>query len=578
MNIGLARTVIIAGDAEFAEQVCSRLRKPGEYLPVIEAPLVRLVEYGVFDQDCVRVANAVRNLDARTFLCLKVPSEVLAKLRECMPDVTLVALETYDEARIAEHACLNRFATKYQDLLLKDAARCTKDVFVVEGQFGFTTVIAANLAAAHRGRVAFVSAVTEDDIELVKEEWRLWSNGSFEERLQAKKSLLGFLQSRLPAGLIMSRAIISISFVTDGLPYGALPFACPTTHFFSFPLLGLSVLAGMLKSRSVFRSLIAVLIDPSLVGQSEFETLRETLGRAGYVLRQAFGQNATAKYASYLTAYLPSDLIFYSTHCGEVKGQRVVERFPDRDGNLHTVCYERVLSGFRSPTDDLFEITTMKSWLSLDGVEWGDEARKEEIEAGELIKDYIDYSRNMKRPATKPDFISITDSGRVRDSDSLAMCGGLSYLPLPRMVGGCHYPLVFNNACSSWRALASRFGCGGASVCGGTATDILGTSFGVTTANKFVSEITSGRAAGVALYRSQKNLIAESGYTPYLMNGYLYTRLDKPPVKQRRRRAMLRILDAIEAANREPASEGKPGVLKFLKDELSAFANMQVQS
>ena len=581
MNVTLSKIAIIAGDAELAEQVCSRLRTRGEYLPLIEAPMLRLVEYGVFDQDCSRVRNVIRNLGVRTILCLKVPAEVLTKLCDGIPNFNWVTLDAFDEACLAKHVRMNRLATKYQNLILKDAAHCTKDVFVIEGEMSLATVIGANLASAHGGRIAFVSAPTEDDLDLLKEEWRLWSNGSFEERLEAKNALVGFLHSRLPAGLISSRAIKSVSFITEGLPYGLLPFTCPTTHFFSFPLLGLGVLAGMLKSQSLYRSLIAVLIDPALVGQSEFESLGRILGEAGYVLRHAFGRNATAKFASYLTAYLPSDLIFFSTHCGEVKGQRVVERFPDRQGNLHTICYERVLSGFHSPTeetDDHFEIMVMKRWISIDGVDWSDDARKEEIGAGDLLKDYIDYERNMDRSTKKPDLISVTDSGRVSDSDSLGMHGDLSYLPMPHTVGGYHHPIVFNNACSSWRALASRFSFGGASVYVGTTTDILGTSVGVATANKFVRDITLGHAAGAALHRAQKSLTAELGYTPYLMSGYLYTRLDKPPVRQRESRAALRILDAIKAAQREPPSPARSGILRFLKDELREFANMEVES
>ena len=131
----------------------------------------------------------------------------------------------------------------------------------------------------------------------------------------------------------------------------------------------------------------------------------------------------------------------------------------------------------------------MKRWISIDDVDWSDDPRKEEIGAGDLLKDYIDYERNMDRSTKKPDLISVADSGRVSDSDSLGMHGDLSYLPMPHTVGGCHHPIVLNNACSSWRALASRFSYGGASVYVGTTTDILGTSVGVATANKFVRDI-----------------------------------------------------------------------------------------
>ena len=111
----------------------------------------------------------------------------------------------------------------------------------------------------------------------------------------------------------------------------------------------------------------------------------------------------------------------------------------------------------------------------------------------------------------------------------------------------------------------------------GTSTDILNT-VGVFTANKFVNEVTSGRSLGLALYRAQKKLVGEFNYTPYLMSGYLYTQLNNPPLKERHRRVALRILDAIEAVNREQASEGGPAVLKFLKDELSGLSNMKVNT
>jgi len=579
MTIKLAKIAIIAGDAELAEHVCSRLRTPGVYLPLVEAPMMRLVEYGVFEQDCVRVANTIRNLDVRTILCLKVPQEVMENLHRRMPNLELITIGAYDETQLQKLIRLQPVAIKSKNLILESPMRCIEDVFVVEGnEFDLAGVIAANLAVAHGGRTVFIDTASDDDDDFVQEHARSWSNDSFEEKQRAKGALIDFLQSRLPAGLLASRTIKSVSFITRGLPYGILPFHCPTTHFFSFPLLGLNVLAGMLKSQELFRCPITVLIDPSLVGQSEFATLHETFGKAGYFLRSALGQNATAKDASFLTSYLPSDFVFYSTHCGEVKGQRVVEQFPDRKGNLHTLCYDRVLSGFHSPTEsttDLFEITTMRSWISIDGVAWSDDGKKKEIGAGELIKDYLDYCRNIRRGRIKPDLISVTDSGTVRDSDSLAMCS-LSYQPLPHVVGSGHFPVVFNNACSSWRALAIRFSCAGASVYVGTSTDILN-SVGILVASRFAKESTSGRTIGSALHRSQKKLTAEFGFTPYLMNGYLYTKLGNPSLEQRDLRVQNRLADTIRALSRLPDSHGTSAAKKYLKDELRRFLNVRIR-
>src|SRR6267378_1627585 len=167
--------------------------------------MVRLVEYGIFDQDCVRVTNAIRNLDAKLFLCLKVPSEVMTKLRNSVSSSSLVVLEEYDEARLAELVQLRRTHTKYKDLILTDGIPCVEDVFVVEGEFDLAAVIAANLAVAHGGRIAFINSASDDDVDFVREKSRSWSNGSFEERQNAKDAVVGFLRSKLPAGLVASR-------------------------------------------------------------------------------------------------------------------------------------------------------------------------------------------------------------------------------------------------------------------------------------------------------------------------------------------------------------------------------------
>ena len=121
MNIRLARTAIIAGDAELTEQVCSRLRTPGVYLPVVEAPTVRLVECGVYEQDCVRLANAMRNLHAGTFLCLKVPPEIVENLRKRTPGLKFILMEEYDAVRLAAVAQVRHTTIRYQDLILRDA-------------------------------------------------------------------------------------------------------------------------------------------------------------------------------------------------------------------------------------------------------------------------------------------------------------------------------------------------------------------------------------------------------------------------------------------------------------------------
>src|SRR5205823_4041311 len=103
------------------------------------------------------------------------------------------------------------------------------------------------------------------------------------------------------------------------------------------------------------------------------EKLRTSFGRAGYHLRLALGEAATVQCATYLVEYLPSDFIFFSTHCGEVTGRRIVERFLDKHGHHHVFCYDQALSICRAPGSELFEVLDFICPISMDDVSWADD-------------------------------------------------------------------------------------------------------------------------------------------------------------------------------------------------------------
>lgn len=573
--VNLAKVVIVAGDAELTEQVCSRLRKPGFYLPVIEAPMMRLVKYGMFDADCIRVSNAVRALKPKTVLFLRLDPQVAAKLKGCFPEIQPVIVEAFDESLLLKHVKFTPKTIGYLSLLIDDSTSRSSDLFVVEGEFAVSHVIAANLAVAHEGRVISVAEVLDGEVNFLKEKSRTWSNGSQDEKRQTREAIMRFARARLPAWLLDSSDARSISFITRGVPYGVLPFRCPSTHYFSFPLLGLSVLSGMLKSQAHVRCPIVVLIDPNTVGQSEFETLRKTFGAAGYHLRLAYGGGATIQNTTYLSQFLPSDFIFFSTHCGEPDGHQIVERFPDRYGKSHEICYDRALSICPSPGSDLFEVVVLYIPISMDGVNWTDDTAKERIKAGELMEDFVQHTGANNEISDGREIITIVESKRMKGFEALKMSDG-NYFPMPRMVGGCHYPVVFNNACSSWRGQSMEFGCNGASIYIGTATDVLN-PVAVIVASSFAKAITSGKSIGTALFRSQKKFTEQFGYTPYLMHGYLYTSLPNPMTRLSHQRVVERLLSAIEAVKRLPDSNKHIAAQNHLEQELSGLRNITKQ-
>ena len=583
-NMKFSTVAIIAGDSGLAEQVCSHLRKPGIYIPLIEAPITGPVPPQLFENACIRVSNAIRALNPPKVLLLKVMPAVAEKLRILLAGIECESMDEFDRNKLPKYASLNRSPIGYQNLLLSGSDGYAAEIFSVEGDFDMSHVIAANLAVAHDGRVLRLAAVPESELDWLTDEFRVWSNGdSHDERNAAMVSSLHYLAARLPKPLLDTKSDRPISFITSGAPYGLLPFSRPTTHFFPFPFLGLNVCAGMLKCLSRARCPVVVIFDPNTVGKSEFQFLRETFAAAGYQLRVAFDSTATVTNARYLTQYLPSDFIFFSTHCGELSGERITERFPASDGIVHEICYDGILSISPTPEfvmrpspDGLIEVMYLYVPISMDGIKWNDQAGKEKINAGQLLKDFIDHAQANKETSNGRQFLNKVESKQIKGFEGLQMADG-NYLPVHEDIGACHYPVVFNNACCSWRTLAKNFGCSGAASYIGTATDVLN-AVATNVASSFVKAVTTGKCVGLSLFRAQKEFTNQFGYTPYLMHGYYYTKLNNPNPLMSRERVGERLVSAIEAAARLPESQRKGFMITFLKQELDGFTGSLSQS
>ena len=118
--------------------------------------------------------------------------------------------------------------------------------------------------------------------------------------------------------------------------------------------------------------------------------------------------------------------------------------------------------------------------------------------------------------------LETSDVGVVKGCDGLQMCDSV-FLPALYELGGHKYPIVFNNACSSWRELGVRFVYAGASIYIGTSVDVPN-SLATDVATRFASDLVKGKTVGHSLYKAQIGFITDMGYTPYLMHGYLFTK------------------------------------------------------
>jgi hypothetical protein len=573
--IKLSRTLIIADDAELAERVCSRLRAPRTYVVTIEAPKERLVQYGVYERDCIRVGNAVEAVDPDCVLFLGCSESARRSIRPHFDQSRrTVVLNAFDEGTLKGLPGLRSNAVSPA---IWDGATSTARLVIVEETNTVARIIAENLAVSESAQLYGLPTPASELTDRCADSLRDWAELGGAEREEAKSKLLGTIRSR--TGALADASPKSISFFTHGIPYGIYPFRCPTTHFFSKHLVGISVVSGILKSSMrKLRCPVAVLIDPGLTEKSEFDSLRQVFGKSGYLIRRALGENASVTKSRYLTEYMPCDYIFYSTHCGERKGRRITELFTTANGREHEITYDVLRDAAASPTPGIVEVHNFYRFVSLDGVDWTDSEGKTRIGAGRILEEFIKYSGEIAGDPRKMRIKASTESPLIRASDSLAMCDG-TWRPMPQIVGGYHFPIVFNNACSSWREFALEFGCSGAAAYIGTSLPILD-SLAQDVACRFAWSVVSGRAIGPSLYYAQRNFIAENGYAPYLMHGYMFTKLQPPPIRlfievmTARRLKMVYDSCAKAAAADSQTEKSKRGwnsVFHFLSDEIESL-------
>src|ERR1700731_2641311 len=239
-QLTLSKIAIIAGEPMIAERVCAHFRWPGTYVALQAAPGVRMVAEGVFTADCLRLTNVIRAHEPEMVFLLGCSLDVSNELRVSLPPVPIVEMNEVDGA-VMEGAP----GFRARPLTAVDQAKIGMSeghVVAVEGGDAMAFVIAQNLAVAEGGSVFVMPSVSEDEAEQALEWWRCWCVEGGIERGDARQALLTFLRKQV--GPLVNGKVGSISFITRGVPYGVYPFACPTTHHFSYPLLGESVLGG----------------------------------------------------------------------------------------------------------------------------------------------------------------------------------------------------------------------------------------------------------------------------------------------------------------------------------------------
>lgn len=530
----------------------------------------RMEELGVLSNDCGFVVNAVAQCEAKIVLLAGCSSKVESILISMI--VGRVACELIVFNNISQLFSLPGYNPR-PTTLRHHTSNERKHIVAVECGHPVALVIAKNLCVATNSNIVVLPHVSRETQKRINGDWRDWSVCSGMEMDDAKNSLLQFLKTQTKD--IEASQAKTITFITFGIPYGILDFGVPVSHIPVFPLLGVSILNGIIKSQfTEMRCPLVVLLDPHATDHSESDYVANAFGKQGYMIRGSVGAQATVKNARYLTEFMPSDAIFYSTHCGEVKGQCVTETLRLDDGTTHTLVYERVITLAYGPDPELVEVVDFKRIISLNGISWTDEERKEAIAAGDILKYFIKFWRKAKLEPNISRSISVSTCDEVPFSDSLKMVDGI-YKPVPNLIGGLLHPVVMNSSCSSSRELSQWFIGKGASCYVGTTRDIPD-SMASAVSKMFADTVARGAFVGAALQEAQKTFTSDLGYAPFLVYGYLFTRLAVPPFGRKTERIKKMITFMIDG---QIESEGQSenhvtqirNVRTFLNQELAGL-------
>ncbi len=572
-EIRFTRVAVIGEDSDLTEKVCRHFQRPSYYLPLFEAPAPRMAKWGMYRNDYVRICNAVRFSEPDYILLVGCDKARLSMIQSHLGDVSkkrVIEVSQYSDQQLSMlpgYRATIEFP-KTEDIRENDVS--DRDVIVVEESSPMTILLARNLAVAENAVLLTIPSVEDADIELITDLHRDWfSNTDSLQRQNASEAIKRFLQARI--SFLCNARPKTLTFITRGIPYGLLPFRCPTTHLFSFPLLGVSIISGMLKSiRQYLQCPLVYLCDPATVGNSEFESLQKTFGESGYILRTTYGSAATVHSTRYISQHVPLDFIFYATHCGEVRGRRVWTTFISQSGSKHEVVYDRVHGFGPSPNNDLIEVMEMMHWVSIDGVLWSDHEGKRRINAGRIIEEYIEAKRKNETSDGKVNVVRTEDAGVVRESNALAMHDSI-FFPALNNVGGYKSPFVFNNSCSSWHQFSMAFSYAGGCAYVGTGCDVAN-SMARQVAEQFGKHIVKGRSSGYALWKAQERFISDLGYTPYLMHGYIFIRFTaRGTVESNWRKVRDAIIDQIRRAREHYVTSTQDEVRRNLVEIISSL-------
>ncbi len=534
----ISDAVIFSDDAKLAAQVASVLSTSGTYLPVVDGPRMQRPDR---EAEVINRTNAAARSRARRIFLAGVTDESADALIQKLGKRRSFRIRSSDDlAAISTNrtksnrpfvwgndrvgiglllALRKERQISFEDRPSERMNLSPKSDHLVVCEEGdeFAQVIAANYAYALGAGLFLIQATPEERVDQIME--RFYS--VLENRDQSPSEALRELREELRniAGDIPIPSGGSITFITDGLPYGFAFPEVPSTHLFSYPNLGITTLHGFAAEQPGSRGVqVATLVNPETTPEPEIDAAANILSEQRLFVRVYQGPGADVTSVSEMIELFPYDLLIIATHCGDVSGYRWTYEFVDSENIPRKLVVDIALGiGTTRDDNDLLQVTQFIRFVSLDGVPWNDREQKAKLYVGKAIHDFMERTRNTDDPKLEP---IIKDTvPRVVGSAAMRMHDN-NFIALPRSLASDSTPIVINNACVSWHRLASNFMFGGARA-------YVGTLFPISTTEAEEVLLRSlrkhyGKMLPHALWSAQREIYGDNPRRPYVVAG-IYT-------------------------------------------------------
>ncbi len=519
-----ADLLLITDNAILAACLSVACRQASRYFAIIDGP--RMAGQNA-DAEVIRRTNAVARVNPKAVIFGALSEQQRRKLSKKLPNRMIRDLLPGDPLPRVDSDPILCGADRLGKALLKalrenrmirfivgPSEHLTLDsisghVVVCEDGHDLSQVIAANYAYALGASLVVIPKLPGTRRNLLLEQFYSLNEDQSRDPRQTLEALASEMRSHCGDLALPSDA--SITFISEGVPYGFAFAEAPSTHLPIYPDLGIAVVNGFAAEQVPARLDVVALIDPGTTTAPEIDQAAQILAERGAYVRAYRGGAANVRDVSDTVEYFPYDLMIFATHCGDAAGSRLTYNYPDKEGIARTFVVDEALSVGHENRQGELRVALHYRFHSLDGKKWMDPEHPDTSHVGSAVTEWLDRIQSKTiQPDERVGIPRVLGSAVMRMADH-------NYMPHPHNLAAGRLPVLINNACVSWHELAGRFMFAGARAYIGTLTEV--TDFEAQAVIVELLENHFDEPLAIALWAAQATVYGTVIRRPYVMTG-----------------------------------------------------------